>query len=304
MTTGLITKGRRVRRGASVIVGATLWLGTGCAADEPEPSTAADDTGTLPLSAELRRHRGDEGRRVIQVTMTNTGPEPLVIHELTLEAPGFAPVAPTPKESTVRPGVPVDLPIPYGTTDCAHPTDDTSEQEDDKPTTKVRLRVGPADGPVQSVRLEVDPAPLDRLRVAECSQAELARAVSVRFGPTWGDGIRDGRPALDGTLVLTRGDAEGPVAVTALDGSTLLVMDIAATPSQLPFVLESKVSRAELAIQVSATSCDPHVRSQSQRPYELSIYVSVDGEKPLFVAPEVDEAARARMQHMIQATCE
>ena len=299
----MITKGWRVRRGAAVVAAGTLWLGTGCAADQSEPSTAADDTDSLPLSAELRRHRGDEGRRVIQVTMTNTGPEPLVVHKLTLEAPGFVSVAPTPKGSTVRPGIPVDLPIPYGTTDCAHPTGDTSEQEDDKPATHVRLRVGPADGPVQDVRLEVDPAPLDSLRVAECAQADLARAVSVRFGPNWTDGTRDGLPALDGTLVLTRGAAEGPVAVTALDGSTLLLMTIAAALPQLPFVLESDAGQAELAIQVSATSCDPHVRSQSQRPYELSIYVSVDGAEPLFVAPAVDEAARARMQHMIQATC-
>jgi hypothetical protein len=299
---------RRARWSASAVVASTLFLAAGCTADGEAPAPPADEeTSSLPLSAELRRHRGDEGRRVIQVTMTNTGPDPLVVHELTLDAPGFTTLPPTPKGSTVRPGIPVDLPIPYGTTDCTDPTRATeaaADTEDDERTARVRLRVGPADGPAQDVRLEVDPAPLDRLLATECAEAALARAVTVSFGTSWTRGIRDGLPALNGTLLLTRGTAEGPIAVTALDGSTLLLMNTAAVPPPLPLVLSADVGHAELAIQVSAQSCDPHVRSQSQRPYELSVYVSVDGAEPLFVAPDVDEPARASMQDVIAATCD
>ena len=285
-------------------VAVMLCLATGCGADPPAPESPAVQEAALPLSAELRRHRGDEGRRIIQVTMTNTGPGALVVHELALDAPGFADLPPTPKGSTVRPGIPVDLPIPYGTTDCADPASAAADTVDDKRAARVRLRVGPVDGPAQDVVLAVDAAPLDRLMVAECEQAALAEAVTVSFGATWTAGTRKGLPALDGMLVLTRGAAAGPVAVTALDGSTLLLMNTAAIPPQLPFIMPTGVGRAELAIQVNAQSCDPHVRSQSQRPYELSVYISVEGAEPLFVAPEVDEPARARMQEMIAATCD
>ena len=295
---------RRRHRSASVMVAMALLLATGCSADEPVPAPhTAEATTSLPLTAELRRHRGDEGRRIIQVTMTNTGPGPLVVHELALDVPGFAALPPTPKGSTVRPGIPIDLPIPYGTTDCADPTPTAADTEDDKRTAHVRLRVGRANEPAQDVRLEVDPAPLDRLLAAECKQAALAREVTVSFGHSWTRGTRDGLPALDGTLVLTRGAAVGPIAVTSLDGSTLLLMNTAAEQPPLPLVLPAEVDRAELAIQVSATSCDPHVRSQSQRPYELSVYVSVDGAEPLFIAPDVNEPARSRMQEIIAATC-
>ncbi len=294
----------RMLRVASVTVAMTLTFATGCAADEPVPAPPrAEDTTSLPLSAELRRHRGDDGRRVIQVTMTNTGPDPLVVHELALDAPGFEALPPTPKGSTVRPSVPVDLPIPYGTPDCADASPAAADTEVDEQTVGVRLRVGRANEPAQDVRLEVDPAPLDRLLAAECKQAALAREVTVSFGHSWSQGTRDGLPALDGTLVITRGAAVGPIAVTSLDGSTLLLMNTAAEQPPLPLVLPAEVDRAELAIQVSATSCDPHVRSQSQRPYELSVYVSVDGAEPLFIAPDVNEPARLRMQEIIAATC-
>jgi hypothetical protein len=289
---------------ATTRVAMTLLLATGCGSDGPAAPFATEESTSLPLSAELRRHRGDEGRRIVQVTMTNTGPDPLVVHELTLDAPGFTALPPTPKGSTVRPGIPVDLPIPYGTTDCDDPTPAAADTEEAERTTRVRLRVGRVNGPAQDIRLVVDPAPLDRLRAAECAQAALAKAVTVSFGTGWARGTRAGLPALDGTLVLIRGAAVGPVAVTALDGSTLLDMNTAAVPPQLPVVMPTGVGRTELAVQVTAKSCDPHVRSQSQRPYELSVYVSVDGAEPLFVAPDVDEPARASMQQMIQATCE
>ena len=80
-------------------------------------------------------------------------------------------------------------------------------------------------------------------------------------------------------------------------------MNTASVPPRLPLVLPADVGRAELAIQVTAKSCDPHVRSQSQRPYELSVYVSVNGAEPIFVAPPVDTSAQASMQEVIAATC-
>lgn len=150
----------------------------------------------------------------------------------------------------------------------------------------------------------VDGALLERLLAAECGQAALARAVTVAFSERWTMGTRDGAPALDGTLVLTRGDAVGPIVVTALDGSTLLIMNTTSVPPPLPLVLPADGDRAEVAVQVSAKSCDPHVRSQSQRPYELSVYVSVDGAEPLFVAPPVGKPAQASMQEVIAATCD
>jgi hypothetical protein len=301
VTNCLITAG--MVRLATTMVATALLLATGCGSDGPMPADSAGGSTSLPLSAELRRHRADEGRRIIQVTMTNTGPDPLVVHELTLDAPGFAGLPPTPKGSTVRPGIPVDLPIPYGTTDCAYPTQAAADTQEAERTTHVRLLVGRVNGPARDIRLEVDPAPLDRLRAAECAQAALARAVTVSFDTSWIRGTRDGLPALDGTLVLRRGAAAGPVAVTALDGSTLLDMHTAAVAPRLPVVMPTGVDRIELAVQVTAKSCDPHVRSQSQRPYELSVYVSVDGAEPLFVAPDVDAPARAGMREVIASTC-
>ena len=291
-------------RAAVIATSTSALLAIGCAAQKPiQPPAAAEETGSLPLSAELRRHRSDEGHRIIQVTMTNAGTTPVIVHELALDAPGFTTLPPTPKGSTVRPGIPVDLPIPYGTTDCTDPASAAAEAGRDERIPVVRLRVSPVPGPEQDIRLEVDPAPLERVLAAECRQAALARAVTVAFAGHWAIGTRAGLPALNGTLVLTRGDAIGPVTVTALDGSTLLALNTGSVPPQLPFVLPADADHAELAIQVTAQSCDPHVRSQSQRPYELSVYVSVNGAEPLFVAPSVDQAAQAGMQEVIAATC-
>jgi hypothetical protein len=296
-------KNRRGPRTAALLAAAMMSLPAGCGADEattPGPTTTAEATTGVALHAELRRNRGDEGKRIIQVTMTNTGAEPLVVHELVLDAPHFPAVSPTPKGSTVWPGIPLDLPIPYGTPDCKEKSTATEDQDRGA---GVRIRVGPTAGPEHDVRLVVDPALLDRLLTAECEQVALARAVTVSFSESWTRGTRNDLPALDGRLVLVRGDAVGPVAVTDLDGSTLFLLNTAAVPPPLPLVMAADADRAEMAIQVTAKSCDAHVRSQSQRPYELSIFVSVDGAEPKFVAPAVDPSAQASMQEVIAATC-
>jgi hypothetical protein len=254
----------------------------------------------VQLAATLKQYRADQARRVVQVSVANEGAEPVLIDQLQLDAPGFAPIEPTPKDTLLEPGRRVDLPITFGEPRC----------EDGPPysagAATVPMRVAVGDGPAQEVRLELDSPNelLDRLLSGECQQRALSQAMSIEFGPSWELDTTEDQERLRGSVVLRRLSSRDPLAITSMAGSVIFaVQPVPPQPSPL-LTLDPATASAELPVEITAARCDPHALSDSKRTFVFPTWVSIDGGPEQYTTIALSDEGRQRMDELIEAGCD
>ncbi len=280
-----------------VAIAALLLAGCQAPAEQvSEEPTVAD----VRLAATLKQYRVDQARRVVQVSVTNEGAAPVRIEQLRLDAPGFAPMDPTPKDTDLEPGRRVDLPITFGEARCG----DGPPYSAGAATVPMRVTVG--DGPAQEVRLELE-APnelLDRLLSSECEQRALAEALAIEFGPSWELDSTEDQERLRGSVVLRRLSSGDPLAITGIAGSVILaIQPVPPQPSPL-VTLDSATPSAELPVEITAARCDPHALSDSKRTFVFPTWVSVDGGPEQYTTIALTDDDRQRMDELIKAGCD
>jgi hypothetical protein len=284
------------------VVVAALLL-TGCQAPAGQTEQQASEEPTVEdvrLAATLKQYRADQARRVVQVGVANEGTEPVRIEQLRLDARGFAPIDPTPKDTELEPGRRVDLPITFGEARCG----DGPPYSAGAATVPMRVAVG--DGPAQDVRLELE-APnelLDRLLSAECEQRALAEAMSIEFGPSWELDTTEGQERLRGSVVLRRLSSTEPLAVSQIAGSVILgIQPVPPRPAPL-LALDPAATSAELPVEIVASRCDPHALSDSKRTFVFPTWVTVDGGPEQYTTIALSDDGRQRMDELITAGCD
>jgi hypothetical protein len=255
---------------------------------DPTP-TSAPAAGQLPevpgIAAEAVRLRTDEavGGR-IQVRVTNTGDDAFTVTAVELDSPGFTALPTTAVTAEFGPGRVIDLPTPYGTPVCgAAPL-----------PAAARLTVVRPGGEVEPVRVPLAGDVLEVVHDEECAVLAVAEVVDVSV-----TGLADDGDALSGSLTLTRRSGDQRVAATALTRSVLLE----AEADDLPLVLAGGERSVTAAVSFTPATCDPHVLSETKKPYVFPLTVEVAGAGPVPVDLPLDDAARGRLAALVQRVC-
>lgn len=271
-----------------MVVALTAACGTS-AGSPPASSSAPSSAAGIPevpgLTAEAVRLRTDEavGGR-FQVRITNTGDEPFTVTSVALESPGFAGLAPVTVTAEFGPGRVIDLPTPYGQAECgAAPA-----------PAAALLTLARAGGPAEQVRAPLAAEALELVHDEECAALGVAEVVDV--GVT---GWADDGDALTGRLTLTRRDDDEPVVVGALGRSVLV--DVVAPG--LPLELGAGEGTVSTGVSFTPASCDPHVLSETKKPYVFPLTVTVGEEEPVSLDLPLDQAARDRLAALVQRVC-
>ena len=288
--------------GLLVLVAGLLVL-VGCSGSAgPRGSPSSGTPAAAGLVGALSQNREDEVRGVVAIRLTATT-RPLTVRRIAVDWSGLRPAAPTTPDYPLSPGVPADLPVPYGAALCGVPADPAAAVPDDPPTAV--LLVDDA-GAAREIRLAltVDGDLLTRLFAPSCRRQALDAAVEVRLGGAWARMNVAGRPALRGAVELTRRRSDAPLRVTAIDGSVLLSIRPAA-PARDPLLGVARgQSRGSLPVVVASSGrCDGHALGESKKTYVFTVAVDA-GAGP--VAVDVTPAAasaRAAMWRVITATC-
>jgi hypothetical protein len=266
----------------------TAACGTPPPASAPAPASGsvASPIAAVPgIEAEAVRLRTDEAvGGQVQVRVTNTGDDGFTVTAVTLDSPGFALLPPTAVTAEFPPGRVIDLPTPYGSPEC-----------DAAPLpAEARLSVVRPDGGVEEVRVPLAGDVLAVVHDEECAVRAVAEVVDVSV-----TGLADDGDALSGSLTLTSRNGDQRVSATALSRSVLLEADV----ERLPLVLAAGQSSVTTAVSFTPATCDPHVLSETKKPYVFPLTVEVEGADPVPVDLPLDDAARDRLAALVQRVC-
>ena len=275
-------------------VGLAVLLCPACAgADDAAP--AASSSAPLPpgpavpavpgIEAEVRQWRTDEavGGRV-QVTVTDTGPEPFTVTSVAIDSAGFAPLPDRPVQVEFAPGRTVDLPTPHGEAVCDRAAEPAA----------ARLTVVRPDGRIEQLQVPLAAEVLTRIHAEACAVRAVLAVADVAVTRVSPDG-----DAVTGTLTLTRaGDDDRPVTVTRLQGNVLY-----AAAADLPRTLEAGKSTLEVEIEFTMGRCDPHALAEVKQPYVflLGLQVGTDDEVPADLP--LDQAQRDELAALVDRGC-
>ncbi len=262
----------------------------------PEPPAPAAELG---LEGTLLQYRRDAARRVLQLQVRSARPG-LVVEDVELRAAGFAPTRRTGASTALRPGAPVDLPLPLSEARCG---------ADAAGASSALLHVREDGGPARPVLLGLPAAGalLARLHGPECAERELRRTVDVALVGGWVPDGADGS-ARRTTLQLRRLVPEGPrVVVPELQSGVLFTVRTSAEPGAgVPspvVVLEPGAPVAEVPLVVRATRCDAHALAESKRTTQLRVPVEVDGREAVQLVLQPDQAGRDLLVQYATQAC-
>lgn len=266
-----------------IVVGCFWAALSGCGGTHDLGVTSGAGAAASASVTQTREDQAAGGR--LQITITNTGPRPFTVTAVQLRSPGFAVLAPSPREEPFPPGITYDMPAPYGAVQCgqaAQPaTADVTLQEDGGPSRTLQVRLNSPDGL------------LDRIHRTECDQAQLLHQV--------GASILDLHPdagQLSGTLRVSRATSLDLIMVAELRDSVLY--DLAA---QLPAQLDPGVDHLDVPLTVRPATCSGHVIAETKQPYLFAVFVSIGSHSPVFLPLTTDDQQRDQLQALTRTSC-
>jgi hypothetical protein len=276
---------------------ALALLCAGCAgtddAVEAAPQTPPASTSAAPalppvpgIEAEVVRQRTDvpvPGQ--VHVRVTDTGDQPFTVTAVAIDAPGFAPLPPTPLSAAFEPGRTIALRTAYGVPDCAAPAGPPAAQ----------LTVARPDGAVEELRVPLAGDDLDVVHREECAVAGVRAVAEIGLTDLTAAG-----DAVTGTVVLTRaGDDDR--AVTVLGARRSVVLDVAV--EGLPLELAPGEEQASAEVAFTPASCEPHVLAETKQPFLFPLSVAVGGDEPVSVPLPVDAAQQELFWDLLDRVC-
>ena len=218
----------------------------------------------------------------VQVRLTDTGDTPFTVTSVALGSPGFTPEPPKAVTAAYAPKRVIDLPVPYGSPVCgAAPVPAAAD------VTVVR-----PDGTVEQLQVPASADVLELIHTEECADLAVLEVVDIEV-----TGLHDDGDTLAGSLTLTRRKGTEPVKATRLVRSVLIQ-----PTAELPLELAGDEDRAAAPISFTPASCDPHVLSETKKPYVFPLGVVVaDDEVPLDLP--LDQATRDQLAALVQRVC-
>ena len=251
-------------------------------------SSSAEPSAAVPavpgIEAEIVRLRTDEAiGGQVQVRLTDTGDTPFKVTAVALRSPGFAPEPMTAVAAEYVPGRAIDLPVPFGETLCdAAPVPAAAD-----------LTVVRPDGAVEQVQVPAAADVLELIHTEECAVLAVTAVVDIAVTDLHDDG-----DSLTGSLTLTRRKGAEPVSATRLSRSVLIE-----PTAELPLDLDGDEDSASVAVSFTPASCDPHVLSETKKPYVFPLAVAVGDDDEVPVDLPLDQSARDQLAALVQRVC-
>jgi hypothetical protein len=272
------------------VVAAALALTAACGSTPtstpPSPSPSASAVPAVPgIEAEAVRLRTDEAvGGQVQVRITDTGDAGFTVTSVALDSPGFEPVGAAPVTAAFAPGRTIDLPTRYGTPVCtAAPL-----------PAAARVTLVRPDGAVEQLRLPLSAEILGRIHEEECAVRAVGDVVAISV-----TGLRAEEQAVTGAITLTRRRGDESVTATRLGRSVLLE----AAADQLPLELAGGEGTAATPVSFTPATCDPHVLSETKKPYVFPLAVTVGDGAEVPVDLPLDQGARDLLAALVQRVC-
>lgn len=274
----------RAAHAAALILVVTLGLGA-CAGDQADvdeaqrrttagavrgdpvggPLWLPDVLGTVDVWTDVGQARHLAGTNRVHVSVRFATDEEVVVEEMALRTDLFELLGPETKDSVLRPGRTVDLQVDVGPAIC-------DRQPGGSAALDLVARFGHA-SPVP-LRLPVPSGFLSELAGRECALRIVRDAVEVGFGEhIAADGTR-----VDTELVLRRRHGDEAITLERMAGSVVLTMDGEDRPAPVAALTPDEDVRS-IPVTFTASRCDPHGVSQSQKTYRFSAWIAV-GDDP------------------------
>jgi hypothetical protein len=275
------------RTALAVAVALTAACSGTTSSTSPSPSATAAGAPPVPgIEAEAVRLRTDEAiGGQVQVRITDTGDAPFTVHAVAVESPGFAPLPATVVTASYAPGRTIDLPTPFGDPVCAAAPLPAAAS----------VTVARPDGAVEQLTVPLSADVLQRIHDEECAVLAVEEVVDISV-----TGLRAGPEAVSGSLTLTRrGGHREPVTARRLNRSVLL--DV--TAEDLPLRLSRDEETASAPVSFAPATCDPHVLSETKKPYVFPLAVTVGDGREVPVDLPVDQAAKDLLATLVQRVC-
>ncbi|WP_157944007.1 hypothetical protein [Blastococcus atacamensis] len=133
-----------------------------------------------------------------------------------------------------------------------------------------------------------------RVHVEECAAARVAAVAELRVTEL---DARDGE--LAGRLVVRRVDGDQSVSVRRIGRSVLLD-----AWADLPLELTARAGAAEVGVTFRPGTCEPHVLSETKKPYVFPLEVTLGEEPPVVVELPVDDELRTALADLVQLVCD
>lgn len=300
------------RRGRSIlrtvqVAGVSLVLGlAGCAAGGAGTTDASSSTLPAGVTVELRQLRSDVAARQAQVMITNGSGADLVVGALHVDDPRFDGAAEriTDRDSTIRPGATVAIPVQLPPVDCAAADDATGEvtfewsrgdETTDAPAGGAGSSSGTATVPLADPLSFVPP-----LHERECRAEALAAAAAVTisgFTPS-----PPGEPA-DLTLAIAP-TGDGAAAIRGIHSTNLLTW-VGHPGIAYPLDIEVAAGDAEpieVLLPMVPLRCDPHAVQEDKRGTVFNLDIELDGE-PGQIQLAATEEMRGRILTWVGQWC-
>lgn len=257
--------------------------------DERVETPAAVDSTDVSVGIGQARHL--EGTNRFQASLRFDSEEPVFVDQILLRSNLFAVLEPEAKDSMLTPSRAVDIQFDLGPPHCDADPDDATASVD------VVARVGERGAP-RALTLRAPTGYLTREHARACARKDLAERVDIRFGAF---GPVDGA-ALDVDLVLERVDTDERITLERVSGSVILSVDapsVAGDGSEPVAVLEPGDEVVDIPLTVTATRCDPHGLSGSQKTFVFSVIAAVGDGDAVFLEVRPDDELEDAMREAI-----
>lgn len=253
---------------------ATTSATTATTATSPAPPPAPTTTGpSLPdvvAVAELGYPRDLLDRGRVNVVITRSGDEPLVVHDHQLRVDGFTPAPPEERRIVIPPdGQRVAVQAVFGeATDCDAPTPLAA-------SLLVHYTFGD-DADVHAGAIELDDtATLAEIRERYCTARRVLAENDISLG----------EPTLAGEtfaveLTVTRATGDAALIVHAIQGTVLFGVESPYEQGAPERSLRPEASELVLPLTFDVNRCDPHAVAETTRKKGLVLWIALDGAAP------------------------
>jgi hypothetical protein len=242
------------------------------------------------------QYRGDELRRIVVVSVTNTGPEPLVVDSVRLDAAGFEPGPAVEPGTRLAPGETTAFRVTY-----VRPLCDRSPAD---PAPGARITASAADGrPLgsQQVAFTQGRGQFDQVQASECAALALRESVELSWGPSWSPGGREG--SLRGVLQVRRLVPGPAVSVDQFGSTTILTVWPVPDGARPAGTMPEGDDEASIPVEILPTRCDDHARIESKKTFIFPVWVALGEGSPVYTTVTPSPGGRERLQAMIDEVC-
>lgn len=279
------------RRRAALVTAALVAVPAlaACSGDDPDPALP-------PLELGIAQYRGDEVRRVFQVSVTNAGGAPLVVDSVRLDAAGFAPGPATEPRTRLAPGERTAFRVAYTGAVCDRPAGDPPPGAVVSTSAPDGRRLGE-----QRVAFTRGLEQFAQVHGGECASQALRRSVELSWAPTWSLGTRQG--SLRGTLRVRRLVPGPAVTVDQLAGTVIFTLWTVPEGRRPAGTLPAGRDEVGVPVEVVPTRCDPHARAESKKTFLFPVWVALGDGPPAYTTLSPPAPGVARLQALIDDVC-